>query len=492
MKQKNKIKLIDYKDSDKEFESILNSVAIESHIKNKHELKILNAGVDCSFTEDTYLYMKTIWSKNPPPKNYILVDTTNSEKYTAQLFINTEPDPNKYILLIYENKIDRQSVSFKLELFKSVELDITPSKPGKNGIQSCKIFIASERFIIINDIHKSINVVSFLKDKVTMRVLYDNCEDYNQKVIDVIEVINEEIPQSIYPDEKYKSYIIIKETDDDSSMYGFFMLSQTIYDLKSFTFHNFSFKTDDWKGVSFKVAKIKYSRQRNAPFYYIFVIMTYECLYILVSDWNRLPLLFALKQIYLGNEEEKFRVDYNPENESEESKEEKQKGEKENKKINQFNKDKDILKFYVKKYKFDVQGTPTDQVKLFINKNLNCSLLIYHNGYCAYVDFFYNESPSETKDKLFLFGLWENVLKECINPNSNEEKFKPIPPPPMFFLKKEDKDKLTPDEFIKYKLHKNSHKSIEQMETDNLKLFCFHNVDCSKLKKAEQKFFREA
>ena len=385
-------------------DDFLNDVSITSDIRAKGEYKYFYIGENSSETDKSFLYFSTMWYTEKITKDMEIICSCYNHINTGQLFYNKQT--KLYNIYIYKNKIDNKNENISLKLYRIINIaplkrNINQSNNPKNqhekdyqSIMSSKIFLASNDYILLNEIDARVLLININTGKY-ITIFRKNIED-NDLLYNIFDTYDELILKNGEHNIRTYIFVTLKKKDRKNPIYtySYFIIQNTIE--KNIHLHPINLDLGNSEPIGIKIAKIIHKDKKDNEqkcFYILCFLSTTVCLQFITNYDNLTLHQMFQKYCKIGKADEK--------------------GNKYTKKIRK--------KFWINKSFIKVEKVQLSQgINCFLNVNNKklCALIYYFEmkGIVSY-NFNYTDDPETISKKIFL------VQKE-LNLNTGVEAIK--------------------------------------------------------------------
>ena len=358
--------------------SILSPISIKSNIRHPNEYKYFYNNNNNINSDESFLSISTMWS-NSLNSNYIFLSTNYTQKFTVFLYLNKQN--KKYILYIYNNKIDYRNETINLCLENVYTIPLL----NNNFNNNVNIYIASDNYLLLNEFENRILLIDiFTGNFITLfnNNINNNNNDNNEDLFyNIINTFDELYLKNGNILVRTYVFIYIKKNENNNFVYfyKYFIVEKGVFNNKNnifFYLNKIEFNLGNSKPIDIKIAKIS----QNKKWFFIFIFLSKNILFQFITDYVNISLNKVFKQFIYNNNSNSMNDSINNKNNS---------------------------------FLYNIQTTfiesdfkKKDFIKIFLHININkfCSFIIYFNNNCSIIanNFNYNDSPQQISSKIFI------------------------------------------------------------------------------------------
>ena len=213
----------------------------------------------------------------------------NNQKYTVFLYLNKQN--LKYILYIYNNKIDYRSENINLSLENIYTIPIL----NNNFNYNVNIYIASDCYILLNEFENRILLIDiFTGNFITLfnnNNNQDNNDNNNDLFYNIINTFDELYLKNgnIYVRTYVFIYIKNKENKNFIYFYKYFIIEKGDFNNQNnifFYLNKIEFNLGNSQPIDIKISKIF----QNKKWFFIFIFLSKNLLFQFITDYVNISL----------------------------------------------------------------------------------------------------------------------------------------------------------------------------------------------------------
>ena len=365
-----------YEDSEENY--VLNSINITSNVRAPGEYKYYYKGENSSEIDKSFFAFSTMWYNSQINNDLELLSSNYNSNYTAQLYLNKTK--KNYNIYIYKNEIDFRNENINLKLLRILDFPLSKyfdiSTYDSSKIYT-RIFLASDFYLIINDIDIRIVLLDFTNGNYIS--IFEKSNEQFERLYNIIDTYDEGFSKDNKTFIRTYAFISIKNKEKKGIQvsYKYLIIKRGILINKDFTLYSLDFDLGNAQPIGLKIAKIPKYSNKDKKWFYIICFCTSQIIFQMVTDYDNLTLheLFRKysKSLYLNSE-------------------------------------KEIIN---KLFFMNIIGVEQDKkqiaqsFKVFLHININklCSfILFFEDGVIISKNFNFNDKPKDIKNKIFILN----------------------------------------------------------------------------------------